>query len=166
MSPRFVALVPLFATLRGIDLICATDSDAVSSFSQLDQAVNIGKSFISVEASELVFPHQLQVHERAEVSIESTHRATLSGGDETRLFFLHNQSKLTLRCLNLVHGRSEGSFGGAAFVNYGAELVLYSVHLSNNHAYIGGAVYAAGSIITVADCRMASKSAFTGVPRD
>ena len=110
----------------------------VGSFSELNLAVGSGARAIEITAPEIVFDHQLEVRRsRTALLIESTIGATLSGGHQTRLFFLNNGSKLSLRgvdlldgaawrCLNCVSFPSAVlvGHGGAVFVSGGSELAL------------------------------------------
>ena len=108
----------------------AADSAPVSvgSFSELNLAVSSGVRAIDIAAPNITFDHQLLIESTA-LLIESTVGATLSGGNQTRLIFLQNGSKLSLRGVNLVGGVSGRCFncmshGGAVFVSGGSELSL------------------------------------------
>ena len=87
-----------------------TDSAPVSvgSFSELNLAVSSGVRAIEIAAPKIMFDHQLLIENTA-LLIESTVGATLSGGNQTRLFFLQNGSKLSLRGVDLVGGVCPGA---------------------------------------------------------
>ena len=99
MTRRVLVAITAFVT------ICNTDSApvGVSSFIELDLAVASGAPAIEITASEIVFENELYVR-HAEMLIESTIGATLSGGHQTRLFFLENGTKLSLRGVRLETG--------------------------------------------------------------
>ena len=121
---------------------------------------------------EIQFQHQLDVREGASVSIKSADRSrmTLSGQRFTRLFFLRNGSKMSLRDLDLVRGAvttdPDGvdcyDCGGAIFVSPGSELLLVSVRVSANRASLGGAIYVQSSTVIASDCTFHSNSALDG----
>ena len=143
------------------------DSIPVGSFQELNLAIGSVVKAIEITAPEIVFDHQLQVWH---AKIESTIGATMSGGYHTRLFFLQNGSKLSLRGVNLVGGVASANcsthcphaMGGAIVVSVGGELRLHSVSVFDNRAnQRGGAIYAAGSV-TATDCTMSSNSARWG----
>ena len=70
----------------------------VRSFPELNLAVDSGARNIEISAPETVFDHQVEVRStKKALLIESTIGATLSGGYQTRLFFLQNGSALSLR---------------------------------------------------------------------
>ena len=96
-------------------------------------------------------------------TLAAVHTTTLSGGYATRLFFLQNNSTLSLRGVNLVRGVSHSERGGGAvFVSAGGHLLLYSVRISDNRAQIGGAISTIRSTVVATDCTMASNSATRG----
>ena len=154
--------------------VCRAGDASVSSFPELKQAVVAAKEFriISVATPEIVFPYQLEV--RTKLAIEKSSmvatRATLSGGDSTRLFFLHSHSKLRLHGLNLARGGCPGctpggggSLGGAIFISHAGELILTSVSISESWAFQGGAIYAiSSSVIIASDCTLNSNFAEAG----
>ena len=142
----------------------------VGSFPELQMAVSSGAPAIEITARKIVFDQQLYVPSaETALLIESTIDATLSGGDETRLFFLQNGSKLSLRGVRLERGVARASctgcfaYGGAIYVSSGGELRLHSTHLLGNHADAlrggGGAVYAVSSTVTATNCTMTVNSA-------
>ena len=140
------------------------DPTYVSSFSQLEHAFISGMSAVAmISHTKITFDRHLHVRSRTMMSVESEHRATLSGGDVVRLFVLHNESTLSLRGVNLVQGHPtdglNGSFGGAIFIHSGSELRLNSVQISTNRASFGGAVYAVRSRITATGCTLTSNTA-------
>ena len=147
----------------------AADSAPVSvgSFSELNLAVSSGVRAIEIAAPSIMFDHQLLIESTA-LLIESTVGATFSSGNQTRLFFLQNGSKLSLRGVNLVGGVSGRCFncmshGGAVFVSGGSELRLYSARVFNNRANRkGGAIYAINSTVVAIDCTMSSNTASWG----
>ena len=164
MARRVLVAITAFVT------ICSTDSTpvGVGSFTGLDLAVASGVPAIEITASEIVFENELYVR-HAEMLIESTIGATLSGGHQTRLFFLENGTKLSLRGVRLENGRASRcagdlpecrADGGVFFVSAGSELRLQSAQLFNNQAHLrGGAIYATSSTVTAIDCTMSSNIA-------
>ena len=81
-------------------------SDApVWTFPDLARRLVEDAGVIEIASSEIVFPHRLEVREGTAVSIESAVRASLSGGNATKLFFLDENSELSLRRVDLVRGR-------------------------------------------------------------
>ena len=111
-----LAIVAL-ATMHGAD----SKPVSVGSFSELNLAVRSGARAIEIAAPKITFDHQLLI-ENTTLLIESTAGATLSGGNQMRLFFLQNGSKLSLRGVDLVGGSTVlflncMSHGGAVFVS-------------------------------------------------
>ena len=168
-SARQVLLaVVALATTRNIDSLSV---GMVGSFPELKLAIGSGTpTTIEITSPEIVFDHQLDFRSAGSaLLIESTIYATLSGGNRTRLFSLHNCSKLSLRGVVLANGLASGrvasgqcsecSNGGAIFVATGSALCLHSVHLFNNRADYGGAIYSMNSSIAVTDCTMISNLA-------
>ena len=101
---------------------------SVGSFSELNLAVSSGVRAIEIAAPKIMFDHQLLIENTA-LLIESKVGATLSGGNQTRLFVLQNGSKLSLLGVDLVDGAPGRylncvSHGGAVFVSGGSELPL------------------------------------------
>ena len=102
---------------------------SVASFSELNLAVSSGVRAIEIAAPKIMFDHQLLIENTA-LLIKSTLGTTLSGGNQTRLFFLQNGSKLSLCGVDLVGGGVPGrclnctSHGGAVLVSGGSELVF------------------------------------------
>ena len=142
----------------------------IGSFSELNLTVGAGARVIEITSPEIVFDHQLEVrHARPALLIESAIGATLSGGNRTRLFFLHIGSALSLRGVNLIGGVASGTssdprlLGGAIFVSAGSELHLHSARVFDNRAAdLGGAIYVMSSTITATDCTLTSNSANRG----
>ena len=142
----------------------------IGSFSELNLTVGAGARVIEITSPEIVFDHQLEVrHARPALLIESAIGATLSGGNRTRLFFLHIGSALSLRGVNLIGGVASGTssdprlLGGAIFVSAGSELHLHSARVFDNRAAdLGGAIYVMSSTITATDCTLTSNSATQG----
>ena len=151
-----------FALLAALCHPNAGASDApVWTFPDLARRLVVDAGVIEIASSEIVFPHRLEVREGTAVSIESAVRASLSGGNATKLFFLDENSELSLRRVDLVRGRGiaiDGRVsclecgGGAIFVSPGGVLRLHSVRLTANRASIGGAITAIHSTIVAADC--------------
>ena len=170
-TPAWWALVVTLATMGNAHRI------HVDSFTELNLAVASGAPIIEIIAQEIVFDHQLTVQVlRAPLLIESSIGATLSGGDQTRLFVLQNGTSLSLRGVRLESGmaRSDESgapspaecppdHGGAIFASEGSVLHLYSTHLSDNRAdRAGGAIYAVSSTVTATNCTINSNTASSG----
>ena len=157
-------VLALLVSRYAVEARPVADPAYVSSFSQLEHAFISGMSAVAmISHKKITFDRQLHVRSRTMMSVESEHRATLSGGDVVRLFVLHNESTLSLRGVNLVQGHPtddlNGSFGGAIFIHSGSELRLNSVQISTNRASFGGAVYAVRSRITATGCTLTSNTA-------
>ena len=141
---------------------------SVGSFSELDLAVSSGARAIEVAAPTVVFDHQLLI-ENTVLHIESMIDATLSGGYQTRLFFLRDGSQLSICGIGLLGGIARGNssecppHGGAIFVSAGCKLTLRSAGVVNNRAVSGGAIYAAiRSTVIATDCMITSNIAWSG----
>ena len=165
-ATRCVTMLPagclLLVAIAALGVLHTTATGtAVSSFSDLQQAVNGGISVLSINASQIVFPLFLELHENADLSIRSEVLATLSGGSSTRLFVLR-KSKLSLRGLQLVDGCCLGCFGGAIFVGPGSALTLSDVVVSANQGTLGGAFFVDGSSFTAINCTILLNSAGGG----
>ena len=137
-------------------------SFAVSSFDELSLAVERGISPINIAVAEIVFPRQLHVNEGTTLFIGSSMAPILSGNQITRLFFLHNESKLSLRGVTLAHGHCSECNGGAVFLSYRSMLLLRAVGIAHSRGFHGGAIYAEGSTIHAMGCTMTSNSAAWG----
>ena len=162
-SPRSHALLVVTA-LATMHYCAASAPLAVGSFSELDLAVGSGLSS-EITWPEILFDHQLEVRQaRTALVIESTIGAILSGGYQTRLFFLQNGSKLSLRGVDLRGGVATGDcsncspHGGAILMSTGSELRLLSTRMFNNRAGYGGAIYAIRSTVTAIESTMSSNS--------
>ena len=114
---------------------------SVGSFSELELSVGSGDRAIEITAPNVLFDYQLEVRQTGTpLHIASGIGATLSGGGhQTRLFFLHNGSKLSLRGVDLVGGVASGTclecpHGGAIFLSVGSELTLRSILVMDNTA--------------------------------
>ena len=165
------ALLLAVAALAAMCGAVGTPVLGVGSFAELNLAVVSGARAVEITAREVVFDHQLEVwRARTPLLIKSSIGATLSGGYQTRLFFLQNGSKLSLRGVGLVDGVAFGTdcsecrpHGGAILMSVGSELRLHSTRVFNNRAsQWGGAIYAIGSTITATDCQLTSNSASWG----
>lgn len=173
MSTR-AARRQVLVTVIALATIRSTAPLGIGSFGRLVEAVGDGVRSIEIIAPEIVFVYQLNVWDP--LLIKSTIGAKLSGNLNTRLFYLHNGSKLSLHGVRIDGGiydarRDSGScpecediiYGGAIFADAGSELYLHSAHLSNNRAKsAGGAIYARQSNVTAAQCTMTSNSAYEG----
>ena len=155
------------ARLLAFALLCGISSEttAVISFPELAQAVSDKDTVISVAAPYIRFTRQLDV--RTTLTIESAVEVAtvLSGGNSTRLFFLHEHRKLWLRSLDLTHGNCTGAqlgSGGVIYVSPGAELVLNSVSVTASWALRGGAIYAIDASVVANDCTLESNFADVG----
>jgi len=122
----------------------------VGLFSELNLVVDSSGATetVNITSPEIVFDHQLEVwRARTLLLIESRIGSTLSGGNQTRLFFLRNGTKLSLRGVNLAGGVANRncsecpSHGGAVIVSDGSELGLHSARVFNNRADFGGAIF-------------------------
>ena len=139
------------AALLALECVCCLVTSAaadagtsISTFPELEKAVDADTEAISVTGPEIAFPYQLEVREGTAVSIESTAvRATLDGRGSTRLFFLRTNSTLSLRRVALVRGRVDACSradvslecgGGAILIKSGGELLLHSVNISTSGA--------------------------------
>ena len=145
--------ISVFGVVAGVD---------VSSFVGLEHAVRVGTSRILITSERIVFPSRLSIDAAyTELFIESTTPvpAILDGGGRTQLFSIHNNSKLSLRSLEIAFGGCEECFGGAIFVGPGSELRLSSVSLSSNRAKDAGAIFGVSSTIIAFDCTMTNNSA-------
>ena len=141
----------------------------VSSFSELEDqmewdfcmAVNCSKELL-ITSAELVFSQQLNLTDVFDLSIQSRIGTILSGEDATRLFYLQNDSRLSLRGVHLARGRCQGGWGGAIFVSPGGVLTLRSVSVSTSRAHCGGAIFANSARVIVHDSTLTSNSAVYG----
>ena len=155
-------------SVAALTTLCTTENApvGVGSFPELLLAVGSGARAVEITNPEIVFDHQLEVWPSKTVFvIESTIGARLSGGNHTRLFFLQNRSKLSLRGVDLVHGvaSAHSPHGGAIFMSAGSELQLYSARVFNNRAaQWGGAIYSMSATVTTTNCTMTSNSAHHG----
>ena len=163
MSTR-AARRQVLVTVIALATIRSTAPLGIGSFGRLVEAVGDGVRSIEIIAPEIVFDYQLEVWDP--LLIKSTIGAKLSGNLKTRLFYLHNGSKLSLHGVRIdsgMFGVRRDKCGGAIFADAGSELYLHSAHLSNNRAQsVGGAIYAWQSTVTAAQCTMTSNSANQG----
>ena len=148
----------LLVTVHAMMVRTGSAMDAsVSSFPELETAVNAGALSIAVAAS-ITFSRELEMRES--LSIDGAMGSSLSGAGSVRLFLV-NASRLSLRSIELAHGRHQRA-GGAICVIFG-ELVLHSVTLSHNSAFYGGAVGAfERSTVFMSGCAIRFNSASWG----
>ena len=156
----------LMAIMCIIAILRTANGVQVTSFAELRLAVDSGLSPISVECSQMIFPRCLIVRESTQLHVDGqkttgTLPTTLSGGDSTRLFFLHNSS-LSLSGLQLTRGRCAGCNGGAIYMSPGSELLLRSVLMSANQAIDGAAIFALSAAIIATNCTMSGNAASRG----
>ena len=156
-------MTALRCTLHALLCIVAVGSSAdmssvqVSNFAEMESAVEEGTTTIVVAGSQIVFSHPIELDDAA-LFVEGT--TTLSGNWSVTLFFVNGGSKLSLTGVSLVH--CVGQYGGAIAVYSNSALVMKSVRVSFTSALFGGAVYAMGSQIVVADCTMTANTADWG----
>ena len=133
-----------------------------STFEELNQAAS-GRATVSITTSDVVFPHQLDVLAHAVVTVQSTIGATLSGGNQNRLFSIQNRSRLSLHGLNLEDASCSGfglCSGGALYVDQWCEVRLTAVRISSCRADYGAGIYVGLHAAVVAtDCTLTSNAA-------
>ena len=135
----------------------ASGAANASSFLELNEAVNSGTSDITITGIAVLFPREIDVV--ADLSIESLIGATLSGGNQTRLFAVRNGSTLCLADINLADGLCARCHGGAILVRSGSQLLLRAVRISTSEGLQGGAIYAVGANVVANDCTMVGNRA-------
>ena len=145
-----------------------SSNSVVSTFSELDGAVEEGAKSIVVTGPEIVFLYPLVLYDASVLSVEGnvTGETTLSGDGGT-LFVLNGGSFLSLRGITLAHcgavAVDMGLTGGAVRVYSDSVLVMESVRASYNTAVRGAVVYAGERArVLLSDCTLASNWASWG----
>lgn len=140
----------LNGTLRHA-VLAAHDGDTIAI------AANLQNATITLTEGELVLDHDVVVRGLGR------HRVTISGGDVSRVFAIHEGTDVTLSHLRIADGYVQEAtdfnpYSGAGVANAG-DLVVTDCNFSGNAASWGGGLYNAGTL-SVTDTTFTGNSAF------
>ena len=85
---------------------------------------------------------------------------TISGSDRTRIFDIADTGHLTIRDLNMTHGRH--AIQGGAIRLIGGALTIYGSTIRDSHAGYGGAIYAEQGRVEIDNSKISANSALFG----
>ena len=144
----------------------------VKTFAELQECVISDVRLVEIMVPEMLFSDQIVIPAQTTLAISSflsssplsDGHVALHGGYSTRHFWVRNQSRLSLRSLELVHGYCGrfGCSGGAILVDPEATVSLTACVLSHNSGTWGGGLHTLNATVNMRTCNVTSNSAFHG----
>ncbi|MFC2088855.1 T9SS type A sorting domain-containing protein [Calditrichota bacterium] len=97
----------------------------------------------------IVLDSQLVIDRNLTITGPQTGKLTLSGNDQTRIFYIENRENVNISNLTITNGNEYNESDGGGILCYNSSLNLENVTITNNTAIDGGGIYCSESNVNL-----------------